>query len=51
MVDLSDAVATKILPFGDSTHNDSSNTLILDSAVDYVIATKRFNDSILNHGI
>ena len=47
ILEFSDAVVTKILLFGNNTLSDSSNTLILNSTVDYVIATKRFNDSIL----
>ena len=45
--EFSDAVVTKILLFGDNTLSDSSNTLILNSAIDYIISTKRFDDSIL----
>ena len=40
---LSEAVATKILLFGENTLSAISNT-------HYVIFTKRFNGSILNHG-
>ena len=46
----SDLVGTKILLFGDNTLSDSSNTLILNSTIDYVISTKRFDDSILTPG-
>ena len=45
--EFSNAVVTKILVFGDNTLSDSSNTLILNSTIDYVISTKRFDDSIL----
>ena len=41
------SVETKILPFGDNTLRDSSNTLILNSTIGYIISTKRFNDFIL----
>ena len=43
----SDAAATKILPFGDNTFSDSSNTLILISTIEYNISTQRFEGSIL----
>ena len=45
--EFSDGVVTKIILFGDSTLSDSSNTRILNSAIDYIISTKRFDDSIL----
>ena len=51
ILEMSDAVATKILLFGNNTLSASSNTLILNSTVDYVIPTKIFDDSILNHRI
>ena len=47
ILEFSDDVVTKILLFGDNTVSDSSNTLILNSTIDYIISTKRFNDSIL----
>ena len=40
-------LVTKTLVFGDNTLSDSSNTLILNSTIDYVISTKRLDDSIL----
>ena len=43
-----DAVVTKIFLSGDDTFSDSSNTLILDSTINYIISTKIFVDSILN---
>ena len=50
IVEFSDAVVTKILLFGDNTVIDSSNTIILNSTIDYVISTKRLDDSILTPG-
>ena len=50
ILDLSGAVVKKILLFGDNTLSASSNTLISNSTIDYVISTKRFDDSILIHG-
>ena len=50
ILEFSDAVVTKILLFGDNTLSDSCNTLILNSTIDYIISTKRFDDSILTHG-
>ena len=47
ILEFSNAVVTKTLVFGDSTLSDSSNTLILNSTIDYVISTKRLDDSIL----
>ena len=45
-----DAIVTKILLFGDNTLSDSSNILILNSTTDYIISTKRFDDSNLIPG-
>ena len=47
ILEFSDAVVTKILLFGDNALGDSSNTLILNSKIDYILSTKRFDDSIL----
>ena len=49
ILEISDADGTKISLFGDNTFNASSNNLILNSTNDYVISTKRFDDSILIH--
>ena len=49
-LEFSDAVVTKILLSGDDTFSDSSNTLILDSRITYIISTKKFVDSILTPG-
>ena len=46
----SGAVVTIILLFGDNTLSDSSNTLILNSTIDYIISTKRVDDPILTPG-
>ena len=40
ILEFSNAVVTKILLFGDNTLSDSSNTLILNSAIDYIISIK-----------
>ena len=50
ILEFSDAVVTKILLFGDKTLSDTCNTLILNSTTDYIISTKRFDDSILTSG-
>ena len=50
ILEFSDAVVTKILLFGNNTLRVSSNTLILNSTMDYVISSKRIDDSILTHG-
>ena len=42
-----DDVVTKILLYGDNALSTSSNTLILNSTIDYIISTKRFDESIL----
>ena len=47
ILELSYNIMTKTLFFGDSLVVDSTNTLILDSTIDYVIATKRFNNPIV----
>ena len=47
ILELSDTIMTKTLLFGDSLLSDSTNTLILNSTIDYVIATKKFDDTIV----
>ena len=47
ILEFRDAFVTKILLFGDNTLSDSCNTLILNSTIDYIISTKRLDDSIL----
>ena len=51
ILEMSGAVVTKIILFGYNTHSVSSNILILNSTVDYVRVTKRFDASVLTHGI
>lgn len=41
ILELSDAVVTEILFFGDNSFSASFNTLILTSMTDYVMSTKR----------
>ena len=50
ILEFSDAVVIKILLFGDNTLRDSPNILILNSNIDYIISTKRFDDFILSPG-
>ena len=50
ILEFSDAVVTQILLFGDNTLSDSCNTLILNTTIDHIISTKRFDDSTLTHG-
>ena len=50
ILEFSDTVVTKILLFEDNTLSDSSNTLILNSTINYIISTKRFDDSIFIPG-
>ena len=50
ILEFSDAVVTIILLFGDNALSDSSSNLILNSTADYVISTKRFDDTILTPG-
>ena len=50
IAELSDGAVTKILLFGDNILSAFSNTLISNSTTDYVISTRRFDDSILTHG-
>ena len=50
ILEFSDAVVTKTLLFRDNTLSDSCNALILNSTIDYIISTERFDDSILTHG-
>ena len=44
----SDAAVTKSLLFGDNTLSYSSNTLILNPTIEYIISTQIFEGSILN---
>ena len=50
ILEFSDAVVTRILLFGDHTLSDSCNTLILNLTIDYIIFSKRIDDSILTPG-
>ena len=47
ILESSDAAVTKILPFGDNCFSDSSNSLILNSIIEYIISTQTFEGSIL----
>ena len=47
ILESSDAAVTKILPFDDNTLSNSSNTLILNKTIEYIISTQRFEGSIL----
>ena len=51
ILEFNDAVVTKTLLFGDNSLSDSCNTPILNSTIDYVISTIRFDDSILTPGV
>ena len=50
MRNIFDTQENEITLFGDNTLNDSSNTLILNSTIDYIISTKRFDDFIFTTG-
>ena len=47
ILESSDAAVTKILPFDDNTLGNSSNTINLNSTVECIISTQRFEGSIL----
>ena len=47
ILESSDAAVTKILLFIDNTLSNSSNTVILNSTIEYIISTQRFEGSIL----
>ena len=47
LFELSDTIMTKTLLFDDSLLSDSTNTLILNSTIEYAIVTKRFDDTIV----
>ena len=47
ILESSDAALTKILLFGDNTLSSSSDTFILNSAIENIISTQRFEGSIL----
>ena len=47
ILESSDAAVTKILLFGDNTLSSSSNTIILNSTIEYIISTQRFEGYIL----
>ena len=42
ILEYSDAAVTKVLIFGDNTLSNSSNTIILNSTIEYIISTQRF---------
>ena len=43
------AIMTKIIIYGGNPPSDSSNTLILNSTIVYIISTKRLDSSILTY--
>ena len=47
ILESSDAAVRQILLFDDNTLSNSSNTLILNSTIEYIISTQRFEGSIL----
>ena len=47
ILESSDTAVTKILLFGDNILNNSSNTIILNSTIEYIISTQGFEGSIL----
>ena len=47
ILESSDPAVTKIILFGDNFFSDSSNTFILNSTIEYMISTQRFEGSIL----
>ena len=47
ILESNDAAVTKILLLGDNTRSSSSNTFILNSTIEYIISTQRFEGSIL----
>ena len=47
ILESSDAAVTKFLLFGDNTLSNSSNTIILNSAIECIISAQRFEGSIL----
>ena len=47
ILESSDAAVTKILLFIDNTLSNSSNTVILNSTIEYIISAQRFEGSIL----
>ena len=47
ILESSDAAVTKILLFIDNTPSNSSNTVILNSTIEYIISAQRFEGSIL----
>ena len=47
ILESSDAAVRQMLLFDDNTLSNSSNTLILNSTIEYIISTQRFEGSIL----
>ena len=47
ILESSNTIVTKILLFGENTLSNSSNTLILNSTIEYIIYTQRFEGSTL----
>ena len=46
ILELNETIIIKTLLIGDSSLSDSTNSLILNSSIEYVIATKKFNGQI-----
>ena len=43
----SDSIINNVLFFLDTSLDDSSNAILINSTIDYVTSTKRFDDTIL----
>lgn len=46
ILELNETIIIKTLLIGDSSLSDSTNSLILNSSIEYVIATKKFDGQI-----
>ena len=47
ILEKSDSIINNVLFFLDTSLDDSSNAILINSTIDYVTSTKRFDDTIL----
>ena len=48
MLQQSDLKFTSILLFGNTSFDNNKNTFILDTIIDYIISTRRFDEPLFN---
>ena len=48
ILNLNDSRFSKVLLFGNSSFNNSKNTFILDTTIEYIVSSKRFKVPLFN---